>query len=100
MSKSSCELVTGDIKLREASDVRRQVFVGEQRIPEKLVFDEHDREALHLVVKHGERVIGSARVQLLDGNQAKLERMTVSYRYRHKGIGSEMLLFFGSGVEV
>jgi len=93
MSKFSYKLVTGDVELQEAFEVRRQVFVREQGISEDLVFDGHDREALHMVVEDGERVIGSARVQFLAGNQAKLERMAVLKRYRRKGIGKEMLLF-------
>ena len=93
MSKFSYKLVTGDVELQEAFEVRRQVFVREQGISEDLVFDGHDRGALHMVVKDGQRVIGSARVQFLADNQAKLERMAVLKRYRHKGIGREMLLF-------
>ena len=93
MSRFNYKLVTGDIELYEAFEVRRQVFVREQGIPEELVFDEHDKEALHMVVKDGKQVIGSARVQFLADNQAKLERMAVLKRYRRKGIGREMLLF-------
>jgi len=93
MSKFGYKLVTGDVELQEAFEVRRQVFVREQGISEDLVFDGHDREALHMVVKDGERVIGSARVQFLADNQAKLERMAVLKHYRRKGIGKEILLF-------
>jgi predicted GNAT family N-acyltransferase len=93
MSKFSYKLVTGEVELPEAFEVRRQVFVREQGISEDLVFDGHDREALHVVVKDGERVIGSARVQFLADNHAKLERMAILKRYRRKGIGREMLLF-------
>jgi len=93
MSKFSYKLVTGGVELQEAFEVRRQVFVREQGISEDLVFDGHDREAQHIVVKDGERVIGSARVQFLTDNQAKLERMAILERYRRKGIGKEMLLF-------
>jgi predicted GNAT family N-acyltransferase len=93
MSKFSYKLVTSDVELQEAFEVRRQVFVREQGISEALVFDGHDREALHMVVKDGKRVIGSARVQFLTDNQAKLERMAILKRYRRQGIGKEMLLF-------
>jgi len=93
MSKFSYTLVAGDVELQEAFEVRRQVFVREQGISEDLVFDEHDTEALHMVVKDGERVIGTARVQFVANNQAKLERMVVLKLYRRKGIGKEMLLF-------
>jgi predicted GNAT family N-acyltransferase len=93
MSKFSYKLATGDDELQETFEVRRQVFILEQGISEDLVFDGRDREALHMVVKDGERVIGSARVQLLADNQAKLERMAILNHYRRKGIGREMLLF-------
>jgi len=93
MSKFSYKLVTGDVDLQEAFEVRRQVFVREQDISEDLVFDGHDSEALHIVVKDGQRVIGSARVQFLTDNQAKLERMAILDHYRCKGIGKKMLLF-------
>jgi predicted GNAT family N-acyltransferase len=93
MSKFSYKLVTGDDELQGAFEVRRQVFVREQGISKDLVFDGHDGAALHMVVKDRERVIGSARVQFLAGNQAKLERMAILKRYRRKGIGREMLLF-------
>jgi predicted GNAT family N-acyltransferase len=46
-----------------------------------------------VVVKDGKRVIGSARIQFLSNNQAKLERMAILKRYRRKGIGRKMLLF-------
>ena len=93
MSKFSYKLVTSGVELQGAFEVRRQVFVREQGISEDLVFDGHDGEALHMVVKDGERVIGSARVQFLADDQAKLERMAILKRYRRKGIGREMLLF-------
>ncbi|NWF77156.1 MAG: GNAT family N-acetyltransferase [Chloroflexi bacterium] len=96
MSKFSYKLVRGDIELSEAFKVRRQVFVREQGIPEDLVFDGHDREALHIVVKDGERVIGSARVQFFGDNQAKLERMAILKRYRREGVGRKMLLFLSA----
>ena len=87
------KLVTGSAELQQAFGVRRQVFVQEQGISENLVFDGNDRKALHVVVKSGEKVIGSARVQFVTDNQAKLERMAVSEHCRRKGIGREMLLF-------
>jgi len=93
MSKFVYKLVTSDVELPEALEVRRQVFVREQGISEYLVFDVHDKESLHVLVKDRESVIGTARIQFLADNQAKLERMAVLKRYRHKGIGREMLRF-------
>lgn len=56
-------------------------------------WDEHDKEALHIVAKNENRVIGTARVLFLDSNQAKLERMAVLKQFRHKGIGQGIILF-------
>jgi predicted GNAT family N-acyltransferase len=93
MGKLSYKLVTSDRDLTGAFEVRREVFVEEQRISEEQVFDGHDREALHMVVKDGERVIGTARVRFLADNQAKLERMAVLKPFRNKGIGRGIVSF-------
>ena len=93
MGECSHRLVTGDIDLRAALQVRRQVFVREQGISEDLVLGGCDSEALHMIVKDGERIIGSTRVPLVAANQAKLGRMAILKCYRRKGILREMLLF-------
>jgi len=73
--------------------VRRQVFVREQGISEELVFDDHDDKALHMIVKDGEKVIGTARVLFLAPNHAKLERMAALRPFRRKGIGRGIIAF-------
>jgi predicted GNAT family N-acyltransferase len=93
MGKLSYKLVASDRELKGAFEVRREVFVKEQGISEEQVFDGHDGEALHMVVKDGERVIGTARVLFLADNQAKLERMAVLKPFRHKGIGRRIVSF-------
>ena len=93
MSKLSYKLVASNRELKGAFEVRRQVFVEEQGISEDLESDDHDREALHIVVNDGERVIGTARVLFLAANQAKLERMAILKPFRHKGIGRGLISF-------
>jgi len=93
MGKISYKLVANDRELKDAFQVRRQVFAEEQGISENQVFDDHDREALHMVVKDGERVIGTARVLFLTANQAKLERMAILKPFRRKGIGRRIVFF-------
>lgn len=93
MHKLKYEIITSDTDLSDAFDVRRQVFVREQGISENLVFDNRDHDALHVVVKDGERIVGTARVQFLPNNQAKLERMAVPKTLRHKGIGRSIIAF-------
>ncbi len=93
MSKLNYRLVASDSELEDAFEVRRRVFVEEQGISEGLVFDEHDGEALHMVVEDGERVIGTARVLFLTANQAKLERMALLEPFRRKEIGRKIISF-------
>ena len=93
MEKFSYNLVTSDKELKGAFKVRKQVFIDEQGISEDIELDGHDKEALHMVVKDGERVIGTARVLFLDNNQAKIERMAVLKPFRGKGIGREIISF-------
>ena len=93
MGKLSYKLVASNRDLKEAFEVREKVFTEEQGIPEDLEFDNHDREALHMVVKDGERVIGTARVLFLTTNQAKIERMAILRPFRHRGIGRRIISF-------
>lgn len=93
MSKITYKLMASGADLRGAFDVRRQVFVREQGISEDLVFDSNDRDAMHVVVKEGERAVGTARVRFLGNKQAKLERMAVAKAFRHKGIGKGIVAF-------
>ena len=93
MSKLSYKLVTNDGELKAAFAVRTQVFVDEQGISEDLELDEHDSEALHMVVKDRDKVIGTARVLFLTTNQAKLERMAILKPFRRRGIGRRIISF-------
>ena len=93
MDKLNYKLVTSDSELEGAFEVRRRVFVEEQSIPEDIELDEHDKEALHMVVKDGDRVIGTARVLFLSTSLAKIERMAILQPFRRRGIGSRIISF-------
>jgi len=93
MDNITFKLVTNDEELRDALEVRGQVFVQEQGVPEDLEYDDYDNEALHMVVKDGNRVIGTARVRFPATNQAKIERMAVLRPFRRRRIGSNIISF-------
>ena len=93
MGKLCYRLVSNDRELESAFEVRRQVFVEEQGVSEDIELDEYDREALHMVVKDGERVIGTARVRFMSASQAKIERMAILKAYRRRGIGRGIISF-------
>ncbi len=87
MKELSYKLVESENELRGAFEVRRRVFVEEQGIAEEMDLDGNDGKALQMVVKDGAEVIGTARVQLLNAKQAKLERMAVLDGFRRMGVG-------------
>ena len=93
MDKFNYKLATSDSELDGAFAIRRQVFVEEQGISEDIELDEHDKEALHMVVKDGDRVIGTARVLFLDAGLAKIERMAILPPFRRRGIGKGIISF-------
>ncbi len=89
----SYKVVRGKKELLEAFEVRRQVFVREQGISESVELDEHDGQALHVLVTMGARAIGTARVLFLAANLAKIERMAVLKPFRRRGIGRKIIAF-------
>jgi len=93
MGELSYKPVTNDRELQGAFAVRRRVFVEEQGVPEDEEYDDCDSEALHIVAKEGDRVIGTARVQFLVDNHAKIERMAILKSFRRKGIGTKIMTF-------
>jgi len=93
MGKLNYKLVANEEELKAAFAVRTQVFVEEQGVPEDLEWDGYDSEALHMVVKERDKVIGTARVLFLADNQAKLERMAILKPFRRRGIGRRIISF-------
>ena len=70
------------------TDVRCQVFVVEQQVPEALELDEHDPHCHHVLVSdtHG-RPVGAGRIKV-DGH---IGRMAVLKDCRGQGVGAAML---------
>jgi predicted GNAT family N-acyltransferase len=96
MDKITFKLVNNEYELKEALDVRRLVFVEEQGIDANIEYDGFDSDALHIIVKSGEQIIGTARVRFLMTGEAKIERMALLKPFRRRGIGSEMMSFLSS----
>lgn len=90
------KLVENDSELEGAFEVRRVVFVEEQDIDEDEEYDGLDHEALQMVVKNGDEIIGTARVRFLSEGEAKIERMAVLKPFRRRGIGSGIMSFLAN----
>ena len=96
MDRITFKLVENDSELKEAFEVRRVVFVEEQGVDEDIEYDTLDYEALQMVVKKDDEIIGTARVRFLAEGEAKIERMAVLKPFRRRGIGSGMMSFLAN----
>lgn len=69
------------------SQIRRQVFIIEQKVPEALEWDGEDPTAVHLLAYSDDLPVGTLRM-LADGH---LGRMAVLQDQRSKGIGQQLM---------
>ena len=68
--------------------VRHQVFVREQGVPEALEVDALDPDSVHVLARtHGGQVIGTGRLT----PQRRIGRMAVAADYRGQGLGEALL---------
>lgn len=79
--------------------VRREVFIGEQKIAREKEWDGLEDVCLHFVAKQGKKVIGTARLRLPEPGHAKIERMAVLKPYRRHGVGAGILLLVEQAIK-
>jgi len=69
-------------------DIRRTVFIEEQKVPENLEWDESDDDAIHVLATNNDnKPVATARIKA-DGH---IGRMAVLKAHRKHGVGSTML---------
>ena len=71
----------------DASPIRFQVFVAEQRVPADIELDEMDAQCVHAVAYENGAPIATGRL-LPDG---RIGRMAVLKAWRRRGVGSAIL---------
>jgi predicted GNAT family N-acyltransferase len=71
------------------TQIRRQVFIEEQNVPEELEWDEYDETSSHFLVTLEDKAIACARLKP-DG---QIGRMAVMPELRGQGIASQLLQF-------
>ena len=73
---------------RDATVIRHEVFVEEQKVPPELEMDEQDERCVHAVAYNSKgQAIGTGRL-LPDGH---IGRIAVRSDYRGSGVGSRLL---------
>ncbi|WP_225334230.1 GNAT family N-acetyltransferase [Halomicrobium urmianum] len=84
-------VVTDQDEPGAAIGIRWSVFVEEQDVDEALEFDDKDDEARHFLARVDGDPAGTARVRLIDGETAKVERVAVLPQYRGEGMGRRVM---------
>lgn len=76
--------------LQCAFAVRREVFCGEQHVPEELELDDLDREAWHFLLLEDGEPVAAARL-LSHAGAAKIGRVAVLRPHRGRGLGRRIM---------
>lgn len=80
---------TGDIEACKA--VRREVFIVEQGVPEAEEWDGLDAECTHFLAVAGTRPVGTARLRVTPGGEARAQRVAVLRARRGQDIGRMLM---------
>ncbi|WP_317366408.1 GNAT family N-acetyltransferase [uncultured Tyzzerella sp.] len=79
-----------DIKL--AFDIRKQVFINEQNVPEEIEIDGSDKYAKNMILKVDNKPIGTGRLIVID-NKMYIGRVAILKEYRKKGYATHLVKF-------
>lgn len=87
--------VTTEEQLEQALDIRKDVFVLEQKVPIDLEIDDYDRldaEAWHVLIKSEGQYAATGRLTYYNKDSAKMQRIAVRKPFRSKGIGRVLMM--------
>ncbi|MDB4107572.1 GNAT family N-acetyltransferase [Bacteroidia bacterium] len=76
--------------LAEVFQVRKEVFVIEQKVSERGEYDEHETSSTHLAAVFDGGTVGACRFRNTEKG-IKLERFAVLKKHRDKGVGAALL---------
>ena len=83
---------------RKCFSIRRNVFVREQNISEKIEFDDENVDAKYFIAQYKNIFVGTARYRLTDFG-IKLERFAVLKSYRNLGVGKKLVLYILNSIK-
>lgn len=87
MPKSySISIIKTKKDLKKAFEIRRKVFVEEQKINPDVEYDEYEPFCKHFLIKYKNKPVGVCRVRFIE-NKAKMERLAILKKYRGLGLG-------------
>jgi predicted GNAT family N-acyltransferase len=85
------EVAKTENQIQEVFNIRKTVFVEEQKVPLEEEIDEFENESTHFVLYDQTVAVGAGRFRILDGI-GKVERICVLESVRGKGAGREIML--------
>lgn len=88
MADVQIEKVNTKKSLNRVYNIRKKVFIEEQKVPVELEMDEHDETSEHFILYLNKKPIGCARIRY--NSFAKLERIAILKEYRNQGYGSKL----------
>ena len=88
MDKLKIKLAETSEELKQILDIRKIVFIEEQKVPKEVEIDEYEKEATYFIAYLKSEPVGCARIRYKDF--AKLERIAVVKKYRKQGIGTKI----------
>ncbi len=81
-----------DSNLNLAFDVRKKVFIEEQKIEKELEFDGTDKDAKNMILKIDNKPVGTGRLIKID-DKMYIGRVAVLKEHRNKGYASHLMKF-------
>lgn len=78
--------LNGEEDLTDAFQIRRKVFIEEQKVPERIEMDDMDAYAIHAVAYVSEKAVATGRI-IYDGETYKIGRIAVLKEERGKQYG-------------
>jgi predicted GNAT family N-acyltransferase len=87
-------VIESEDELKQAFDIRTQVFVGEQSVTEAEEFDGLDNDCTHYIAKVANVVAGTLRIRPLKNHEegdVKIERICVAQAFRGHGVGRKIV---------
>jgi len=74
--------------LEQVFNIRKKVFIDEQKVPVEIEMDKFDRTSDHFIAYLNKKPVGCARIRYNDF--AKLERIAILKEHRNKGYGTQL----------
>lgn len=88
------KLATSTVDRKKALEIRKIVFVEEQKVPQELEYDAYDEQASvdHFIVStEFGKVVGTARLRAYDPKNGKVQRVAILAEYRGMGAGALLM---------